>query len=250
MTTEQTMVATVKAGGKTYFVQLLWGLKPAADVPVYWLHSWPHAPKQKTRALGVRLDEYLVKLDGDSGWAARVTLAGETIVYALDDAQMIAGRTVPRLSIALVTVQLGAQNELVLPLQNILAACIKVGTIAGTLHPADDQNPNGYITADLTKTGNFMTPDERNELMGNPKRLPAASIEQQQTALQAAIDYKRDFANNCIGIDSDTGALMTVYNYVTDATGIKDGKSLLQRARKNPELQELAEQSRIRKAKK
>ena len=250
MTTEQTKVATVKAGGKTYFVQLLWGLKPAADLPQpYWLHTWPHAPKQKTRALGVRLDEYLVKLDGDSGWAARVTLAGRTILYGLDDAQMVTDRIEPRLSIALVTVQLGAQTELALPLQKIFDACLKVGTIAGTLHPADDQNPNGYITADLTN-GNFMTPDERNELMGNPKRLPAASIEQQQTALQAAIDYKRDFANNCIGIDSDTGALMTVYNYVTDATGIKDGKSLLQRARKNPELQELSEQSRIRKAKK
>jgi hypothetical protein len=190
-----------------------------------------------------------VKLDGDSGWAARVTLTGETIVYALDDAQMIAGRTAPRLSIALVTVQLGAQKELVLPLQNILTACIKVGTVAGTLHPADDQNPNGYITADLTNTGNFMTPDERNELIGSPQRLPAASIEQQQEALRAAINYKQDLAGDCVGIDFETGAPMTVYRYVTDATGIKDGKTLLQRARKNPELQELAEQSRIRKAK-
>jgi hypothetical protein len=249
MTKEQAKVVTVKAGGKTYFVQLLWGLKMATDVPVYWLHTWPHAPKQKTRALGVRLDEYLVKLDGDSGWAARVTLTGETIVYALDDAQMIAGRTVPRLSIALVTVQLGAQKELALPLQNILTACIKVGTVSGTLHPADDQNPNGYITADLTNTGNFMTPDERNELIGSPQRLPAASIEQQQEALRAAINYKQDLAGDCVGIDFETGAPMTVYRYVTDATGIKDGKTLLQRARKNPELQELAEQSRIRKAK-
>lgn len=250
MTKEQTKVATVKAGGKTYFVQLLWELKPVADVPVYWLHSWPHAPKQKARALGVRLDEYLVKLDGDSGWAARVTLAGETIVYGLDDAEMITGRTAPRLSIALVTVQLGAQKELVLPLPKILDACLQVGTIAGTLHPANDQNPNGYITADLSSTGNFMTPDERNALMGNARRLPAASIEQQQEALRAAIAYKSDLAAGRFYIDTDTGTAMTVYKYVTEATGIKDGKTLLQNARKNPELQELAEQSRIRKAKK
>lgn len=250
MTKEQTKVVTVKAGGKTYFVQLLWGFKPAADVPVYWLHSWPHAPIQKTRALGVRLDEYLVKLDGDSGWAARVTLAGETIVYGLDDAEMITGRTAPRLSIALVTVQLGAQKELVLPLQKIFDACLQVGTIAGTLHPADDQNPNGHITANLSSTGNFMTPDERDELMGNTRRLPAASIEQQQEALRAAIAYKIDLAAGHVGIDGDTGTVRTVHHYVTDATKIKDGKTLLQNARKNPELQELAEQSRIRKAKK
>jgi len=250
MAKELTKGVTVKTNGKTYFVQLLWGHKPATDIPVYWLHNWPHAPKQKTRALGVRLDEYLVKLDGDSGWAARVTLAGDTIVYALDDAEMITARTAPRLSIALVTVQLGAQKELTLPLRNILAACIKVGTVTGTLHPADDQNPNGHITADLSSTGHFMTPDERNELMGNARRLPAASIEQHQEALRAAIDYKIDLAADCLGIDAATGTVRTVHQYVTDATGIKDGKTLLQNARKNPELQELAQQTYIRKAKK
>ena len=250
MTKELTNIVTVKANGKTYFVQLLWHHQPATDIPVYWLHTWPHAPKQKTRALGVRLDEYLVKLDGDSGWAARVKLAGETIAYALDDAEMITGRTAPRLNIALVTVQLGKQKELALPLRNILAACIKVGTVSGTLHPADNQNPNGYITADLLSTGHFMMPDERNDLMGNPRRLPAASIEQQQEALRAAIAYKTDLAADRVGIDPNTGAPTTVYQYVTDATGIKDGKTLLQRARNNPELQELAALSRIRKAKK
>jgi hypothetical protein len=95
-----------------------------------------------------------------------------------------------------------------------------------------------------------MMPDERNELMGNPRRLPAASIEQHQKALRAAIAYKTDLAADRVGIDPDTGAPPTVYQYVTDATGIKDGKTLLQRARKNPELQELAALSRIRKAKK
>jgi len=250
MTKELMTVETVKANNKTYFVQLLWRHKTATDIPVYWLHNWPHAPKQKTRALGVRLDEYLVKLDGDSGWAARVTLAGDTILYELDDAEIITARTAPRLSIALVTVQLGAQKELTLPLQNILTACIKVGMVTGTLHPADDQNPNGHITADLSSTGHHMTPDERNELMGNARRLPAASIEQQQEALRAAIAYKTALATDRIGIDTDTGTAMTVYKYVTEATGIKDGKTLLQNARKNPELQELAQQTYIRKAKK
>lgn len=252
MAKELTKGVTVKANGKTYFVQLLWGLKPAQDIPVYWLHTWPHTPKRDSpRVLGVRLDEYLVKLDGDSGWAARVTLAGDPILYALDDAGIVdeATRTKALLSITHVTVQLGAQKELTLPLRNILTACIKVGMVTGTLHAADDQNPNGYITADLSSTGHYMTPDERNELMGNPRRLPAASTEQHQEALRAAIAYKTALATDRVGIDTDTGTAMTVYKYVTEATGIKDGKTLLQNARKNPELHELAQQTYIRKAK-
>ena len=87
-------------------------------------------------------------------------------------------------------------------------------------------------------------------MLAHTRRLPAASIEQQQEALRAAIAYKIDIAADCVGIDADTGTVRTVHHYVTDATGIKDGKTLLQNARKNPELQELAQQSYIRKAKK
>ena len=251
MPKELTTVAIVKANRKTYFVQLKWRYKTDTNIPVYWLlRRTAYVPKKDVPVVGMRLDEYLVKLDGDAGWAATVTVAGEPILSALDDAEMIIGRTAPLLSITHVTVQLGAQKELALPLHNILTACIKVGMITGTLHAANDQNPNGYITTDISSTGHPMTPDERNDLMGNPRRLPAASIEQQQQALLAAIDYKTNLAANRVGIDTDTGTAMTVYKYVTEATGIKDGKTLLQNARKNPELQELAQQTYIRKAKK
>jgi len=253
MTKELTTVETVKANRKTYFVSLLNRFQPAIDVPTpYWIHTWAHIPKTETKVRGVRLDEYLVKLDGDSGWAARVTLAGDTIVYALDDAGMVeeATRTAPRLRIVNVNVQLGAQKELVLPLRNILPACLKVGAVRGTLHSADDQNPNGYITADLSSTGHYMALDDLNALVGNLRRLPAASLEQHKTALQAAINYKNDLLTYTVEINPSTGELKTIYQYVTDATDIKDGKTLLRKARENPELQELAAQSRIRKAKK
>jgi hypothetical protein len=253
MSKEPAKVATVKVKNKTYSVSLNNPDLRADLVPnPYWWHSWAHIPKRTYRALGVRADEYRVTLDGDSRWLAIVTLDGIPPAYDVDDSGMIIkeSRTAPTLNIATVNVRLGAQTELALPLRNILAACIKVGTVTGTVHPADNQNPYGYITADLTSTGHYMTPDDRNELMGNPRRLPASSIEQQQEALRAAITYKADLAAERVGIDPNTGALTTVYQYVTDATDIKDGKTLLRKARENPELRELAEQSRIRKAKK
>ena len=253
MSKEPATVVTVKVKDKTYSVSLNNPDLPADKIPQpYWWHSWPHIPKSTYRALGVRADEYRVTLDGDSRWLAIVTLDGIPPAYVLDDSGMIIeeSRTAPTLNIATVNVRLGAQTELALPLRNILAACIKVGTVTGTLHPANDQYPYGYMTADLTSTGRYMTPDDRNALMGEPRRLPAASLEQHVAALEAAILYKSDYETDCVSIDMSTGELKTIYQYVTDATGIKDGKTLLRKARENPELQERAAQSRIRKAKK
>lgn len=238
---------TVTHNGRVYRVQLFnqWLLggewKDGKLPPVYWLSTGAPIFKQRQRVTGVRLDEYLVNLDGDPRWKAVIVLDGEPILHAIDEYGNVE-KTQARLRISQVRLQMGDQTSTAIPTDKILSACIRVGAIAGYI---ESEN---VITAYLTDAGQMIAPDELDSLMGiERERRPAK--EQYETALRAAIEFKKLKGIGAIPPNPETLKRHTVETFVSEVTGIRDGKSLLRNAKKQPHLQELAELAKMRESK-